>query len=103
MTDALPNARFRRSPAGAVALTALALGLGGWAVASSPLFETKRIDVEGVRHLTTAQVVEAAGVDPGANLVRLSLDDVATAVERLPWVADAAAGRDLPSTLAIRV
>jgi cell division protein FtsQ len=103
MTDALPNARFRRSPAGALALTVVAIGLGGWGIANSPLFHTKRIRVDGVRHLSTAEVVDAAGIGPRANLVRLSMDAVAAEVERLPWVADAAADRDLPSTLRIRV
>jgi cell division protein FtsQ len=103
MTEALPGARFRRSPAGALALTAVALGLGGWGVANSPVFDTKRIEVRGVRRLSSAAVVEAAGVALGTNLVRLSMDAVASDVERLPWVADAAAARALPSTLRIRV
>jgi cell division protein FtsQ len=103
LTRSLPDARFRRSPAGAVALTAVALGLGGWGVANSSVFDTERIEVRGVRHLSSAAVVEAAGVQPGTNLVRLSMDAVAADVERLPWVADAAAARALPSTLRIRV
>jgi cell division protein FtsQ len=103
MTDAFPDARFRRSPTGAVALTVVAVGLGGWGIANSPLFHTKRIHVDGVRHLSTAEVVDAAGIGPRANLIRLSVDAVSAEVERLPWVADAAADRDLPSTLRIRV
>jgi cell division protein FtsQ len=103
LTGSLPDARFRRSPAGAVALTAVALGLGGWGVANSSVFETERIEVRGVRHLSSAAVVEAAGVALGTNLVRLSMDAIAADVERLPWVADAAAARTLPSTLRIRV
>jgi cell division protein FtsQ len=103
MTEALPDARFRRSPAGAVALTVVAVGLGGWGITNSPLFDTKRIRVDGVRHLSAAEVVDAAGIEPRANLVRLSMDAVTDGVERLPWVADAVAARDLPSTLRIRV
>jgi len=103
LTESLPDARFRRSPAGAVALTAVALGLGVWGVANSSVFDTERIEVRGVRHLSSAAVVEAAGVAPGTNLLRLSMDAVAAGVELLPWVADAAAARVLPSTLRIRV
>jgi cell division protein FtsQ len=95
--------QFRRSPAGAIALTLLAVGLGGWAVVNSPLFETRRIDVRGHHNLTANEIVDAAGVRTGDNLLRLSLDHVAGRVERLPWVADALAVRDLPSTLVLRV
>jgi cell division protein FtsQ len=95
--------RFRRSPAGAVALTLVAVGLGAWGVVNSPMFDTKRIDVRGDNHVTRAEVIEAAGIRAGDNLVRLSLEGVVEGVERLPWVASAAATRDLPSTLAIRV
>jgi cell division protein FtsQ len=103
MTGDPPGPRFRRSPAGAAALTVLVLGLGGWAVLNSPIFHTRRIEVRGVRHLSPARVIDAAGVERGDNLVRLSLDDVAARVERLPWVADVAADRNLPSTLRLRV
>jgi cell division protein FtsQ len=95
--------RFRRSPAGATALTLLAVGLGGWAVVNSPLFETRRIEVHGSRNLSVAEIIDASGVHTGDNLMRLSLDRVAAEVERLPWVVDAAADRDLPSTLVLRV
>jgi cell division protein FtsQ len=103
MTAVPDGPRFRRSPVGATALTLLVLGLGAWGVINSPVFRTKRIEVQGVRHLTQADVVDAAGLPPGANLIRLSLDAVTADVERLPWVADAAASRDFPSTLVIRI
>jgi len=103
MTASPDGPRFRRSPVGATALTVLVLGLGAWAVVNSPVFRTKRIEIRGARHVTTADVVGAAGLPPGGNLIRLSLDGVAAGVERLPWVADAVARRDLPSTLEIRV
>lgn len=103
MTDGPHVPRFRRSPAGAAALTLLAVGLGAWAVVNSPVFDTQRIEVRGTRQLSDAEVLDAAGVAPGDNLMRLSLDEVIDRVERLPWVADAAADRDLPSTLVLRV
>jgi cell division protein FtsQ len=86
-----------------VVLTVLVVSLGGWAVLNSPMFHTRRIQVQGVRHITAATVIDAAGVERGDNLVRLSLDDVAARVERLPWVADVVADRTLPSTLRLRV
>jgi cell division protein FtsQ len=103
VTYAAEGPGFRRSPAGAAALTLLAIGLGAWAVINSPVFDTRQIEVRGTRHMSEADVVDAAGVDRGDNLVRLSLDGVIDGVERLPWVAVAAADRDLPSTLVLRI
>jgi cell division protein FtsQ len=95
--------RFRRSPVGAVALTALVLALGGWGILNSPMFATRRIVVHGTHHLTTGQVIDAAGVPSGENLVLLSTEEVAGKVEAIPWVVDAVAERDLPSAVVIRV
>jgi cell division protein FtsQ len=95
--------RFRRSPVGAVALTGLVLALGGWGVLNSPMFATRRIVVHGTHHLTTSQVIDAAGVPSGENLVLLSTEEVAGKVEAIPWVVEAVAERDLPSAVVIRV
>jgi cell division septal protein FtsQ len=103
MSERIADPRFRRSPAGAVALSVLAVGLGGWGIVNSPVFATRRIEVEGNRHLSAADVVEAAGVGHEQNLIRLSTENVAERVSSLPWVREAVASRDLPSTLVLRV
>lgn len=103
MSERLQGALFRRNPLGAAALTMVGLGLGVWAVINAPIFGIERIRVEGARELTDDEVRALAGVEAGANLLRVSLDDVAAAVERSPWVHDAAAGRSLPATLVLRV
>jgi cell division septal protein FtsQ len=103
MSERIADPRFRRSPAGAVALSVLAVGLGGWGIVNSPVFATRRIEVEGNRHLSAADVVEAAGVGHEQNLIRLSTENVAERVSSLPWVREAVASRDLPTTLVLRV
>jgi cell division protein FtsQ len=103
MSERIADPRFRRSPAGAVALSVLAVGLGGWGIANSPVFATRRIEVEGNRHLSTAEVVEAAGVRHEQNLIRLSTENVAERVRSLPWVREVVVSRDLPSTLVLGV
>jgi cell division protein FtsQ len=103
MSEGIADPRFRRSPAGAAALSVLAVGLGGWGIVNSPVFATRRIAVEGNRHLSTAEVIEAADVRHEQNLIRLSLENVAERVGSLPWVREAVASRDLPSTLVLRV
>jgi cell division septal protein FtsQ len=103
MSERIAGARFRRAPAGAVALSVLGVALGGWGIVNSPVFATRRIEVEGNRNVSTAEVVEAAGVAHQQNLIRLSLEDVAEKVGSLPWVRQAVASRDLPSTLVLLV
>jgi cell division protein FtsQ len=103
MSERLQTALFRRNPVGAAALTMVGLGLGVWAVVNSPVFGIDRIRVEGARELTDNEVRELAAVEPGTNLLRLSVDEVAAALERSPWVRDAAADRALPTTLVLRV
>lgn len=97
------ESRFRRSPVGAAALTGLVLALGGWGILNSPMFDTRRILVQGTDHLTTSQVIDAADVSPDDNLILLSTEEVAGNVEAVPWVVDAVAERDLPSAVVIRV
>jgi cell division protein FtsQ len=97
------ESRFRRSPVGAVALTSLVLALGGWGILNSPMFDTRRVEVHGTDHLTTSQVIDAAALSSGENVVLLSTEEVAEKVEAIPWVVDALAERDLPSTVVIRV
>jgi cell division protein FtsQ len=103
MTARLETAVFHRSPAGAVVLTLVAVGLSGWALVNSPVFATDLVRVEGLRRLSSEEVLGLSGVEPGDNLLRLSLDQVASGVKRSPWVADATARRDLPTTLVIDV
>jgi cell division protein FtsQ len=103
VTDRLQGALFRRNPVGAAALTLVALGLGIWAVVNSPIFGIERIRVEGAHQLSGDEVRALADVEPGTNLLRLSLDRVAVALERSPWVRDAAVDRSLPTTLVLRI
>ena len=103
MSERLQTALFRRNPLGAAALTLVGLGLGAWAVVNSPIFGIERIEVEGARELSAGEVRALAAVEPGTNLLRLSLDEVAAAVERSPWVRHVTADRSLPTTLVLRI
>ena len=103
MTERIQGALFRRNPLGAAALTLVGLGLGVWAVINSPIFGIERIRVEGASALSSDEVRALAGVEPGTNLLRLSLDAVTASLQRSPWVRDAAADRSLPATLVLRV
>lgn len=103
MSERLQTALFRRNPVGAAALTLVGLGLGVWGVVNSPIFGVDRIRVEGAREMSADEVRALAAVEPGTNLLRLSLDEVAAAMERSPWIRQAAADRSLPTTLVLRI
>ena len=94
--------RRRRRLAGSatalVALAALAIGL-----THSPLFRVAEVTVAGAEGERAAEVVAAAGVDPGANLLFVDLMAAAARVRRLPWVADARLTRVPPATLEVSV
>jgi cell division protein FtsQ len=103
VSERLQTALFRRNPVGAAALTLVGLGLGVWAMVNSPIFAIERIRVEGARELTADEVRALATVEPGTNLLRLSLEEVAAALESSPWVRHAVADRSLPTTLVLRI
>jgi cell division protein FtsQ len=92
-----------RSPAAFAIVVVAAIAAAGWLALDSPFFQVDRVVVRGVRHLEPDRVRSLAGFGDDANLIRLSLDEVAGRVERDPWVAAAEATRDLPSTLIIVV
>lgn len=65
-------------------------------------FRVQRVEVNGVRYLTAAAAVEAAGIERGANV----FDDPAPWLERLrvhPLVADVRIERRVPGTLMIHI
>jgi cell division protein FtsQ len=75
----------------------------GYLTVESPLLDVDHIRVTGVQHLDAAAVERAAGVQPGAPLLRADTRAVAARIEALPWVASAKVSRALPATLRITV
>jgi cell division protein FtsQ len=99
-----PRARRRRRRiAIVVPAAAAALALGAWWATHSSIFDAKHVSVSGASHLTRADVLEAAGVGPGTNLLWADTSAIESAVESDPWVAEATVTRSLPSTIRIAV
>ena len=84
---------------------AVVLGLAGVVVVVlwTPVLGVRSVDVEGVRDLTTAQVVAAADVRPGTPMFRLDTVGIMARVALLPRVAAVDVSRDWPSTVRITV
>lgn len=94
----------RRSVPGIVVLVMVVLGVGVWAVAiESPIFTVRRLHLEGNVRLSHEDVVELTGSIAGRNLLTLPLRDLEERLLGSPWVADARAGRALPSTVVLRI
>jgi len=69
----------------------------------SPHFALRDFRVSGVRHLTTEELLDRAGVAFGDNLFARSVDQVALRVRADPWVAGVKVHRELPAALAVEV
>lgn len=94
----------RRVPRAVTAIVSvLALGISGWVVVTSPLFDIQKIDVQGNQRLSDGDVVRLSGAHVGNNLLTLGLERIRRSLMRSPWIAAADPIRSLPSTLVIRV
>lgn len=85
------------------ALLVVAVLVDGAAIAHLPLFDVKRIDIEGTTQTPAATVAWASGLHRGDTLATLDEQGAERRIERLPWVADADVIRQWPSTVRIVV
>ncbi|MEX0834431.1 MAG: FtsQ-type POTRA domain-containing protein [Actinomycetota bacterium] len=83
----------------------LALGVLGLAAAVvlSPVFALRTVEVSGNSVLSKEDVVEAAGVELGENVIFLSTEQIASRLASDPWVAGATAVKSMPSTVRIEI
>ncbi len=81
-----------------VAVAAIAYG-----VTRSPLLAVDTLQVRGTSHLTTAQVVDAAGIQEGDAMVWIDTTAAVDGMEALPYVRDASLTREWPDTVRITV
>lgn len=84
-----------------VALAAVALT--SVVVLRSPVLDVDEIAVTGTAHVDAASVASATGIGTGEPLLLADLGAAASAVEALPWVAEARVTRELPGTVRVEV
>lgn len=68
-----------------------------------PVLRVSDITVSGSEHTPEELIVEATGVSPGDNLVRVDTGAAALGVADQPWVRSATVNRNWPSTLEVVV
>jgi cell division protein FtsQ len=97
------RARGRRRLRFVVAAVAVVVALlGAWLVVHSPLLDVDHVAVTGTGRSSPAAVRDAADAG-GEPIVLLDLGQVEARVERLPWIDEAVAERELPGDLTIAV
>lgn len=99
---ARPTVRGLKPVLAAVALTLVTVGLG-LILYFTPVMSARDIVVVGTGEVTTAEVLDAAGVRIGTPLLQIDTDGVADRVATIRRVASARVQREYPSTLRITV
>ncbi len=79
-----------------------ALGFGFYSltnyVMSHPYFEIKRINIAGSIHFTIEEVVQLSGIEEGANIFTINLNEVESRMLQNPWIENVSVKRQLPDT-----
>lgn len=94
--------RRRRRITGGVILVVLVVA-AGVGITRSPLFAITAVKVHGVKGEQAQHVRDAAQVTTGHNLMTADLDAAVTRARAIPWVAQAQARREPPSTVVLDI
>ena len=88
-------------------VAAALLALGGASAArwllTSPSFMVRHIRIEGTRRAGAEELRRRIGLEPAANIFRVSARDVVRDLESHPWVRRATAHRRLPDTIVVEI
>jgi|GEM_PF-3778599 len=79
------------------------VALGYRYLTQTPSLSIREVQVEGNKRVTPAEILEAAGVSQGPNLLALDLESVETGLISHPWVRTAKVERALPDRLRIKI
>jgi len=77
--------------------------VSGYILLRSPLFEVKRILVQGNQYLSEDRIRSAAGIGTGTNIFKLDVAAALSGLKLLPLVKEAHIARRLPSTVVITI
>ena len=80
-----------------------AVVIGAVAVYNSPLFTIRNVTVNGVEHLTSAEMAQLAAVPADTTLMKVDADNIANRLKASAWVEDVKVNRIFPDTLELDV
>ena len=103
----LPESAWGRVATGVALLAMAAMVFAGWTLAEKLMLRDQRfviaapeaVAMEGLQHLTRAQVMGALGGVAGHNIFSLPLEQERARLEAMPWVERATVMRLLPDHL----
>tara|TARA_B100000073_G_scaffold347820_1_gene363489 strand:+ start:907 stop:1584 length:678 start_codon:yes stop_codon:yes gene_type:complete len=81
----------------------LSLGVGGYFLSKSSLFDVDEIVIEGVSTELEGEVREAADINKGKPLLEVNSSSSSKRIEAIPWVREARISRSWGGTITIRV
>ena len=81
----------------------LSLGVGGYFISKSTLFDVDEIVVEGVSGELEAEVRRVAGIRRGQPILEVDSSSSSKKIEEVPWVKEARISRSWGGTITIRV
>jgi cell division protein FtsQ len=81
----------------------LACALGYLIVIRSSYFNLNKVDVHGNHRLSREEVIEAANLETGINLLSLDLESITERLRRHPWIRSGSIYRRLPGQLVLEV
>ncbi|MFP4158102.1 MAG: cell division protein FtsQ/DivIB [Desulfobacterales bacterium] len=91
------------SVAAAIGVMGLVFASGyGWLTGCS-YFRAESIEITGAERLGQKQILEAAKISKGVNILSVNLSTASKRLLALPWVAEVEIRRDLPDSFAINV
>ena len=96
------GARLRRYWLFAVVALVIA-GVAGWRLVTAPAFRIKALGVYGVSHVSRAEIMDAAAIDPHANIWLMNRGAVQRRIEAIPYVLRARVHRSFPGRVSIEV
>ena len=70
---------------------------------TTPRFSVEKIEIEGTKRLSQADILAASGLSPGENLFSLDIDAAQKALADSPWIARARVTRRLPDEVFIEI
>lgn len=72
-------------------------------VIRSSYFNLEKVDVYGNRRLSAEEVIEAANIETGVNLLSIDLDTISERLRRHPWIRSGSLYRKFPGQLLIEI
>ena len=84
-------------------IAVLSLGVGGYFLSKSSLFDVDEIVIEGVSTELEGEVREAADINKGKPLLKVNSSSSSKRIEAIPWVREARISRSWGGTITIRV